>query len=794
MLPPLAVPQLEQRHWDVIGLALVAFAAFFACVFYLDWSGGRVGEGMADGFLFLFGGLGYLTPVALFAAGTLIVVRPLIEQVHPFRTGAACLAAALLLGLAAGSLGLGPGDTPRDGFLDADYLRRHGGLTGEVLFWTSSTLFSEAGSHILFVFLLLAGLLLVTGASIAGLATATRDAATSTTERVRGATRSLHAAATTPLPRGPLPGDPIPGVPREPVEPPEPEGSEPVVRATHVEAPALDAAERYPDLYGEEESEFGAERSDSEPETEEVLTPELPAAEDEPEEEHQQEELTPMGNRRSAVTEADDVDYRMPRPSFLKRSNGAQKLDTRGIERVGGQLTEALSHFNVEARVIGTVTGPHVTRYELRLAPGIKMSKVAQLKDDLAYALAAEQVRILAPIPGKQAVGVEVPNRVRKMVHLGDVFQEAPKGWSPLSVWLGKDIAGKAIGTDLAKQPHILIAGTTGSGKSGCVNAMLSSVLLRSDPNEVRMVLVDPKRVELNHYEGIPHLLTPVVTSPRLAANVLGNLIKEMEERYGVMSRAKTRSLVELNRVRLREGERPLPYILCVIDELADLMMVAPADVEDSIIRLAQKSRAVGIHLVLATQRPSADVITGMIKANVPARIAFAVSSQTDSRVILDQNGAESLLGQGDMLFRPAGESRSARIQGAFITEEEIEKLTEHWRRQGEPELQEELLEAVEGEDDGEGVDGDFDPDQDDLLPDAVATVVQMGTASTSMLQRRLRVGYTRAGRLIDMMERRGVISGYEGSKARQVLITEADLPRVLEQLSEPPVAAPSDE
>jgi S-DNA-T family DNA segregation ATPase FtsK/SpoIIIE len=788
--PPVELPRLEQRHWDLIGLAMVAFAAFFACVFYLGWAGGDVGEALADGILYLFGGIGYLAPVALFAAGALLVVRPMIEAVHPFRTGAACLAAALMLGLAAGSLGLGPGDTPRDGFLDPDYLREHGGLVGEVLFWISSTLFSEAGSHILFVFLLLAGLLLVTGASIAGLVTATRDAATTTSHRVRGATRSLSAAAAPPLPQGPLPGDPIPGV-REPVEPPEPVDAEPVVRATHVEAPALDAAERYPDLYEEDENE----REPAEAETVETVA-ELPQPE-EPEEQDDEpakEGLTPMGNRRSAVTEADDVDYRMPRPSFLKRSSGAQKLDTKDIERVGAQLTEALSHFNVEARVIGTVTGPHVTRYELRLAPGIKMSKVAQLKDDLAYALAAEQVRILAPIPGKQAVGVEVPNRVRKMVHLGDVFQEAPKGWSPLSVWLGKDIAGKAIGTDLAKQPHILIAGTTGSGKSGCVNAMLSSVLLRSDPNEVRMVLVDPKRVELNHYEGIPHLLTPVVTSPRLAANVLGNLIKEMEERYGVMSRAKTRSLVELNRVRVRQGERPLPYILCVIDELADLMMVAPADVEDSIIRLAQKSRAVGIHLVLATQRPSADVITGMIKANVPARIAFAVSSQTDSRVILDQNGAESLLGQGDMLFRPAGESRSARIQGAFITEEEIEKLTEHWRRQGEPELQEELLEAVETEEDGDGVEGDFDPDQDDLLADAVATVVQMGTASTSMLQRRLRVGYTRAGRLIDMMERRGVISGYEGSKARQVLITEADLPRVLEQLSESPVAAPSED
>ena len=386
-------------------------------------------------------------------------------------------------------------------------------------------------------------------------------------------------------------------------------------------------------------------------------------------------------------------------------------------------------------------------------------------------------------------MGVEVPNRVRKLVHLGDVFQEPPAKWSPLTVWLGKDIAGKAIGTDLAKQPHVLVAGTTGSGKSGAINAMLSSILLRATPNEVRMVLVDPKRVELNHYEQVPHLLTPVITSPRLAANALANLIKEMEERYGVMSQAKTRSLVELNRVRARQGERPLPYILCVIDELADLMMVAPAEVEDSIIRLAQKSRAVGIHLLLATQRPSADVITGMIKANVPARIAFAVSSQTDSRVILDQNGAESLLGQGDMLFRPAGEGRSARIQGAFIGEDEIERLTAHWRRQGEPELHEELLEAVEPPEGEGGADGDYDPDQDELLADAIATVVQMGTASTSMLQRRLRVGYTRAGRLIDMMERRGVISGYEGSKARQVLITEADLPRVVESLSEPVTA-----
>jgi S-DNA-T family DNA segregation ATPase FtsK/SpoIIIE len=785
--PPFELPQLDQRQWDLIGLGLVAFAAFFASVFYLGWNGGQVGEALADGILFLFGGVGYTAPIVLFATGAVIVLRPMLPAVHPFRTGALCLLLALMLGLAAGSLGLGPGEAPRDGFLDAAYLREHGGLVGEGVYEGVSTLFSDVGAHLLFVFLLIAGVLLLTGASVAGVLTATRQAATTTSNRVRRSTQGLSATFGS-APTAPLPPSTPAAQMAEPVEPPEPEGSEPVVRATHVEAPALDASERYPDLFGEDEPEPEEPDYDDEPEPEPLPEPE-PVPEPEPE----PEDLTPQGNRRSPVTEAEDVVYRLPKPSFLTRSDGSQKVDSKGIERAGGQLVEALSHFNVEARVVGTVSGPHVTRYELRLAPGIKMSKVAQLKDDLAYALAAEHVRILAPIPGKQAVGVEVPNRVRKMVHLGDVFQQAPAKWSPLTVWLGKDIAGKAIGTDLAKQPHILVAGTTGSGKSGCVNAMLSSILLRADPNEVRMVLVDPKQVELNHYEHIPHLLTPVITSPRLAANALANLIKEMEERYGVMSRAKARNLVELNRIRLREGEQPLPYILCVIDELADLMMVAPADVEDSIIRLAQKSRAVGIHLVLATQRPSADVITGMIKANVPARIAFAVSSQTDSRVILDQNGAESLLGQGDMLFRPIGESRTARIQGAFITEDEIEKLTDHWRRQGEPELQEELLEAVET-DDAEGPEGDFDPDQDDLLADAIATVVQMGTASTSMLQRRLRVGYTRAGRLIDMMERRGVISGYEGSKARQVLVTEADLPRVLEALGDAALAAPAED
>ncbi len=499
------------------------------------------------------------------------------------------------------------------------------------------------------------------------------------------------------------------------------------------------------------------------------------------------EDLTPQGRLRGSITDDPGFRWELPPIDVLKRTRAEHaRPDTAGQEKTAARLVEALGHFGVEAKITGTVAGPHITRFELRLAPGIKMSKVAQLKDDLAYALAATDIRILAPIPGKTAVGVEVPNLRRRIVQLGDVFQDAPAGWSPLTVWLGKDVGGKAIGADLAKMPHLLVAGTTGAGKSAAINAMLSSVLLRATPHELRLVLIDPKQVELNHYESIPHLLTPVITSPRMAANALQNLVREMEQRYGTMSLARTRSLVELNRSRAKRKEPPLPYILCVIDELADLMMVAPADVEDSIIRLAQKARAVGIHLVLATQSPRVDVITGMIKANVPSRIAFAVSSQTDSRVILDSNGAESLLGQGDMLFSPLGSSRLQRIQGAYIDEPQIEALTTFWRRQGEPELREDLLEEVEGaEPEAVEADDGFSPDEDPLLEDAIRLVVEMGTASTSMLQRRLRLGYTRAGRLIDMLERRGVISGYEGSKPRQVLVGEGDVDRFLANLRE---------
>ncbi len=514
-----------------------------------------------------------------------------------------------------------------------------------------------------------------------------------------------------------------------------------------------------------------------EPEPEPVQRELAPEPEDE---EDARPKPTPMGNLRG-VTTSEEIDYRLPSPRVLERGKGDKGPDPKDQQATGRKLIEALGHFGVDAKIVGVVSGPHVSLYELRLAPGIKVKKVTELANDLAYALASTDIRILAPIPGKQAVGVEVPNAKRRMVRLGDIYQSRPPKSSPLVAWLGKGIDGKAVSMDIAKMPHVLVAGTTGSGKSACVNAILSSVLMAASPNEVRLVLVDPKQVELNHYEHVPHLLTPVVTSPRLAANVLSNLITEMETRYGVMSQARARNLEELNRIRLKAGEAPLPHILCVIDELADLMMVAPAEVEDSIIRLAQKSRATGIHLVLATQRPSTDIITGTIKVNIPSRIAFSVSSQTDSRVILDQGGAESLLGMGDMLFRGAGSSKLERVQGAFITEDEIASITNHWAKQGEPEFEEELLEtpeAAEGEG-GRGED-DFDPDSDDLLDEAIRLVVQTETASVSMIQRRLRVGYTRAGRLIDMLERRGVISGYEGSKPRQVLITQADLARVV--------------
>ncbi len=652
-----------------------------------------------------------------------------------------------------------------------------GGKVGYGLETALVYLFGTVGARIFTVLMLVIGGLLVTGTSIStlfrGIGRGTRRvflgsrAATQTAIQTR---RDRQEEKTFAFETQAGPTDVMSAYPEE-------DDVEPTVAL--VEEPEPDVEE-----VAEAVTEsFDAELAAIEAEEDAVAVDPIP--------EPEQVSLTPQGNKRG-VTISEGIDYKPPPAKSLERGKGDKGVDPRDHEIVGRKLVETLAHFKVEAKIVGIVSGPHVSRYELRLAPGTKVKKVTELSNDLAYALASTDIRILAPIPGKQAVGVEVPNARRRIVRLGDIYSARPEKTSPLVAWLGKGIDGNPVWTDLAKMPHVLVAGTTGSGKSGCVNAILSSILMQASPNDVRLVLVDPKQVELNHYENVPHLLTPVVTSPRLAANVLANLIGEMESRYGIMGQARCRNLAELNRARAKAGEPPLPHILCVIDELADLMMVSPAEVEDSIIRLAQKSRATGIHLVLATQRPSTDIITGTIKVNIPARIAFAVSSQTDSRVILDQGGAEALLGQGDMLFRGAGTSKLQRIQGAFVTEEETARITSHWAKQGEPEFEAELLELHEEK--GVETEGDFDPDSDDLLDDAIRVVVETETASVSMIQRRLRVGYTRAGRLIDMLERRGVISGYEGSKPRQVLVTQADLSRLIgggEAQSAEPVPSP---
>jgi S-DNA-T family DNA segregation ATPase FtsK/SpoIIIE len=795
----------------VIGLGLVALGVFTGFVLYgsggTTTRGGRVGHALSVTVGWCVGEARALVPIALVIGGGALLLDRVTPARRPLRTGGLCLFAAVTLALAAGTLGVSDGtpDSASSGQWRSDFLQSHGGIVGQALYWVSHRMVQTVGVDILVVFLALVGAVLISGASLSAVLRATGTGLLDTSRILRAHAAELERTSRERLRERSQAAAMLGPDGEAGVIPPEPAPDELIVRATHVEAPSRDA------VFTPWEAEHADAPYDQEPdrrhsEPEEIET----GGEGEHESEGEVEEqitgvaqvdrvdadaLTPRGRLRDVVTDDPGFVWELPAPDrILTRSSAEQaRPDTAGQERTATSLVEALGHFGVEAKVIGTVAGPHITRYELRLAPGTKVGKVAQLKDDLAYALAATDIRILAPIPGKQAVGVEVPNSKRRMVRLGDVFQEPPKDWSPLTVWLGKDVAGKAIGADLAKMPHLLVAGTTGAGKSGAINAMLCSVLLRATPHELRLVLVDPKQVELNHYESIPHLLTPVITSPRMAANALQNLVREMEQRYGIMSLSRTRSLVELNKARAARGEAPLPYILCVIDELADLMMVAPADVEDSIIRLAQKARAVGIHLVLATQSPRVDVITGMIKANVPSRIAFSVSSQTDSRVILDQNGAESLLGQGDMLFSPVGSSRLQRIQGAYIDESQIAKLTDLWRRQGEPELREELLQEVEPAE-SDGPPDEFDPDEDPLLRDAIVLVAEMQTASTSMLQRRLRLGYTRAGRLIDMLERRGVISGYEGSKPRQVLIGEAELPRVLASLGEGGAAEPADE
>ncbi len=477
----------------------------------------------------------------------------------------------------------------------------------------------------------------------------------------------------------------------------------------------------------------------------------------------------------------EDEHYEFPPIEFLEQ--GEQQVlkgGKKSVTETASKLQKTLYSFGVSAKVEKVSVGPSITRYELKPAEGVRVSKIAKLADDIALNLAAESIRIEAPIPGKQAVGIEVPNKENEIVHLRDIIDtdKFRDSKSKLSMALGKDVAGEEVIADIAKMPHVLIAGSTGSGKSVCINTLITSIIYKAKPSEVKLVMIDPKVVELSVYNGIPHLLIPVVTDPKKAAGALAWAVQEMVNRYSLFAAKGVRDIKGYNaELEKEEGGEKLPQIVIIIDELADLMMVAPNDVEDAICRLAQMARAAGMHLVIATQRPSVDVITGIIKANIPSRIAFAVSSGVDSRTILDMVGAEKLLGKGDMLFSPIGTSKPIRVQGAFISDKEVEKIVDFLKASGEVTYSEDILEKIENNSCGNEKEvKDEDDDTDDLLMEAIETVVETGQASTSFIQRRFKVGYARAGRIMDQMEARGIISGYEGSKPRQVLMTKERL------------------
>ena len=766
----------RHRH-ELAAIACVALAVFLAFVLYLGWDGGSLGRWLGDVTRWLVGPLAFVLPLLLCFVAYVLVARDDRRPPRGVSWGIALIVAAFLLAAAADALGLFAGERPERLFRDA-YMNAHGGFVGEGLWALLHGIIGRIGVDVLVAALFVAGVLLATGSSLRQWASHSREGMAAAGRVARDQAEALggrrrDAAATRVVELDESVTRDVSDLLQTSLTPVADYGPAVSTYTPHL----IDGEADAPEIFGEASHPSFQPPPEATAETDDGEQLSLgQAAAGEPD----------GGEAALAFHEAERRLWALPDPALLRRlgENCGESPDD--VRRVSQRLVETLGHFGITAQVIGTVSGPRVTRYELQLAPGIKVSRVAGLKNDLAYALAATDVRVQAPIPGKTAVGVEVPNVRANYVSLGDIHGLFPPHASPMAFWLGRDVTGKAVLADLGKMVHLLIAGTTGSGKSGCLNALISSILLRATPDEVRMIMIDPKKIELSNFNGVPHLLAPVVTNMKQATYVLDNITREMDRRYDVLSRNGCQDIRALNKKLARVGEEHMPYIMVIVDELADLMMVAPSEVEDSIIRLGQLGRSCGIHLVVATQRPSVDVVTGMIKTNIPSRIAFAVSSQTDSRIILDQGGAESLLGMGDMLFSPMGSNRLLRVQGALITAEEMKLLTEHWKRQAKPAFREDLLENPAGPDADQkqaAAGGDV------LLAEAIKTVVSTGAASVALLQRRLRVGYARAGRLIDIMEEMGIISGYDGSKARAVLIDEGALAATLGRLTgeEPP-------
>ena len=744
---------IDGREHEFLGIGLIVGGVLIGLAVYLHLAG-PLGRGVEVLFGWLTGLGRFVLPIALVGVGAALVRKGRSEHRGRLAVGwgIGSLAVLGLLHVASG---------PDKVMADLDAFERAGGWFGAIVGQPLRSLLGDAGAIVVFIAIFLGAVLVVTGSTIGALLSNTRTGAAAVAQPLGKAARRARTAigdiATLKSERSD--GDHL-----------DPYDEDDTTRPSPYDA---DADDDWSDVAPK------AKRGKAKPVVASVESGpvEQPALD--------------LGPAAQAGT------WSLPPVSYLNRSEN-QAINKAEVDARGRTLVESLASHGVETKLVGQTVGPTVTRYELELGPGVKVARITSLNRDIAYAMAAVDVRILAPIPGRSAIGVEVPNHTRQLVALGDIMTspESKVATHPLDVAVGKDIAGRSVFLNLATTPHLLIAGTTGAGKSSGINCIITSLLMRTTPEQVKLILIDPKQVEMGQYNRLPHLLTQPVTNPKKAANALQWACKEMDRRYDVLSEVGFRDIGGYNAAYDRgdlqgeaiagldrDAEQPqferMPYIVVVVDELNDLMMVAARDVEESITRIAQKARAVGIHLIVATQRPSVNVITGVIKANVPARMAFAVSSLTDSRVILDQPGAEKLVGKGDMLLLPGSSNVAQRIQGSFVSEDEVRKVVAHWRRQG-PEVT--YVSGVEGDDGGgsgssggmfaSGGGGADEDDDEALMRQAIELVVRSQLGSTSMLQRKLKVGFARAGRIMDLLEQRGVVGPSEGSKARAVLMT----------------------